>query len=236
MARAVRKQQKTRRKAKGIENCNLELQDEIKSLEGERNEYSVKNEHIQKEVYKLNEQLRMTHEAHMNQLTQLKQEKETSGCDQLLIQEALRQEVLKLREEYVTQSRQFPQQEKLATQLTQLEEIQQNHQEELKNLEKTSKQKMNSLQELLRNKLLELQAEKGKPLSNDLHSSLEEEKHKQTDLIKQLFQLCNMCFELEMTLLLTKGDLSDSKEGLVQCQKQMEEYLYVNKLCLDNFL
>ncbi|XP_076315523.1 uncharacterized protein LOC143228071 isoform X2 [Tachypleus tridentatus] len=42
----------------------------------------------------------MAHEVHMNKLTQLKQEKETSGCDQLLIQEALRQEVLKLRKEH----------------------------------------------------------------------------------------------------------------------------------------
>ncbi|XP_076315501.1 uncharacterized protein LOC143228041 [Tachypleus tridentatus] len=44
----------------------LELQDEIKSLEEERNEYSVKNEHLQKEVYKLNEQLRMANEVLMN--------------------------------------------------------------------------------------------------------------------------------------------------------------------------
>ncbi|XP_076352677.1 uncharacterized protein LOC143248129 [Tachypleus tridentatus] len=104
--------------------------------------------------------------------------------------------------------------------------MQQNQEEELKMLEKLFKQKVDNLQELLRNKeLLELQAEKGKALSNDLHSSLEEEKLKNSELIKQLSKLHNMCFELEMTLSLMQRDLSDLKKGLVQCQKQIEKYL-----------
>ncbi|XP_076353815.1 uncharacterized protein LOC143248854 isoform X2 [Tachypleus tridentatus] len=65
----------------------------------------------------------------------------------------------------------------------------------------------------------------GKALSNDLHSSSKEEKLKNSELIKQLSKQHNMCFELEMTLSSTEIDISDLKEGLVRCQKQMKEYL-----------
>ncbi|XP_022240435.1 synaptonemal complex protein 1-like isoform X2 [Limulus polyphemus] len=119
-----------------IKNSQLELQNELKTmyklLEEERNEYSVKKEHLQKEVYQLNEQLDMVHQAHMNQLTLLKQEKETSSSDQFHIQEALRQEVLKLREELITQSRQSPGLEKLTAQLMEIVSSFRQHLEESK--------------------------------------------------------------------------------------------------------
>ncbi|XP_076330066.1 LOW QUALITY PROTEIN: uncharacterized protein LOC143235747 [Tachypleus tridentatus] len=89
-------------------------------LEDEKQEHVIQREQLKQEVEQLNEHLDMVHKDHENVVAQLKKELEVLSSGHSHTQETLRQEILKLREEFVSQDKESPGLEKITMQFMEM--------------------------------------------------------------------------------------------------------------------